>query len=298
MAKAKEAEATSEAQPRQRFETLRAIFWAALIALAIRSFIVEPFKIPSGSMIPTLRVGDYVLVNKFAYGVRLPFTGQLLIPVGKPARGDVMVFRFPDDPSQDFIKRVVGLPGDKIEIRDRRLFINDQLVDRVAQGEYAYAKSDQIDPPVAQRFLERNPEGVEYTVLQFNPETAPREEPTRPWIVPAGQYFMMGDNRDNSADSRRWRHHFVSPEAIKGRAFLIHWSWVIAANDRAQRSFIGDLVYTVWRVVTFQVEEILLPDLLRARAITSTEHEGQFCPQVNIILADLFSSSRQMETKL
>ena len=261
MAKAEEAKAEAKEGgaegERPRFETLRAIFWAALIALAIRSFVVEPFKIPSGSMIPTLLVGDYVLVNKFAYGVRLPFTGQLLIPVGKPKRGDVMVFRFPDDPSQDFIKRVIGLPGDRIEMRDRRLTINGALVERTAQGEYHYPTGDVTEPPSAERFLEKNPEGVEYTVLQWEPESlAGRPEPTGPWVVPEGEYFMMGDNRDNSADSRRWRHTFVSPEAIKGKAFLIHWSWVIAPNDRAQRSFIGDLLFTLWRVVTFQVEEI------------------------------------------
>ncbi len=255
MAKAPEAEASVE-KTRPRFETLRAVFWAALIALAIRSFVVEPFKIPSGSMIPTLLVGDYVLVNKFAYGVRLPFTGQLLIPVGAPKRGDVMVFRFPDDPSQDFIKRVIGMPGDRIEIRDRLLYINGTVVEDSPQGEYVYPSGDNSEPRVAQRFLEHNPEGVEYTVLRFTPEGAPRMEPTGPWIVPEGEYFMMGDNRDNSADSRRWRHSFVSPEAIKGRAFLIHWSWVIAPNDREQRSFLGDLFFTVWRVITFQVEEI------------------------------------------
>jgi signal peptidase I len=257
LAKAKEANGegeSSKAPP--RFETVRAILWAGLIALAIRSFVVEPFKIPSGSMIPTLLVGDYVLVNKFAYGIRLPITGQLLIPVGKPARGDVMVFRFPDDPSQDFIKRVVGMPGDRIEIRDRHVVINGQPIDDKAEGEYKYPANDSAEPRVAQRFLEKNPEGVEYTVLQFIPEQAPRMEPTGPWIVPADQYFMMGDNRDNSADSRRWRHSFVSPEAIKGKAFLIHWSWVVASNDHENRSFIGDLLFTVWRVVTFQVEEI------------------------------------------
>ena len=257
MPKAEEAEASGEkGEARPRFETLRAIFWAALIALAIRSFVVEPFKIPSGSMIPTLLVGDYVLVNKFAYGVRLPFTGQLLVPVGEPRRGDVMVFRYPDDPSQDFIKRVVGMPGDRIEIRDRQLLVNGQAVERVAQGEFVYPRGDSSEPRVAQRFLERNPEGVEYTVLQFMPESLPRMPPTGPWIVPAGQYFMMGDNRDNSRDSRFWQHSFVSPEAIKGRAFLIHWSWVLASDGDGERSFVGDLVYTLWRVVTFQVEEI------------------------------------------
>jgi signal peptidase I len=257
LAKADEANQDGEeTKAPPRFETLRAIFWAALIALAIRSFVVEPFKIPSGSMIPTLLVGDYVLVNKFAYGVRLPFTGQLLIPVGSPARGDVMVFRFPDDPSQDFIKRVIGMPGDRIEMRDRHLYINGNPIQDTAQGVYHYPKNDHSEPAVGERFLETNPEGVEYTVLQFMPEGAPRAEPTGPWIVPQGDYFMMGDNRDNSADSRRWRHSFVSPEAIKGKAFLIHWSWVVASNDHEQRSFIGDLLFTVWRVVTFQVEEI------------------------------------------
>jgi len=183
LAKAKEADADAKeaSAERPRFETLRAIFWAAVIALAIRSFVVEPFKIPSGSMIPTLLVGDYVLVNKFAYGVRLPFTGQLLIPVGTPQRGDVMVFRFPDDPSQDFIKRVIGLPGDKVEIRDRRLTINGKPVEDTPQGEYRYPAGDMTEPPSAERFLEKNPEGVEYTVLQWERETlAGRPEPTAP----------------------------------------------------------------------------------------------------------------------
>ena len=257
MAKAKEANGTgADSKAPARFETLRAVFWAAVIALAIRSFVVEPFKIPSGSMIPTLLVGDYVLVNKFAYGVRLPFTGTLLVPVGQPKRGDVMVFRFPDDPSQDFIKRVIGMPGDRIEMRDHHLFINGNAVDDALQGEYKYPASDHAIPPVAQRFVEKNPEGVEYTVLQYAPENVPMHQPTGPWIVPEGQYFMMGDNRDNSKDSRLWQHSFVSPEAIKGKAFLIHWSWVVASNDHTERSFIGDLVFTLWRVITFQVEEI------------------------------------------
>jgi signal peptidase I len=148
------------------------------------------------------------------------------------------------------------MPGDRIEVRDRQLFINGQVVEHIAQGEYLYPHGDTTEPRAAQRFLERNPEGVEYTVLQFVPEQAPPHQPTGPWIVPAGHYFMMGDNRDNSRDSRLWRHSFVSPEAIKGRAFMIHWSWVLASDGDAERSFVGDLIYTVWRVVTFQVEEI------------------------------------------
>ena len=123
------------AAPRKPFETLRALALAVLLALGIRAFIVEPFKIPSGSMIPTLLVGDYILVNKFAYGVREPFSGRLLVGLGEPARGDVIVFRYPDDPRIDYIKRVVGVPGDVVEIREGRLWVNGQIVDRVSEGE-------------------------------------------------------------------------------------------------------------------------------------------------------------------
>ena len=261
MAKAKnkgrgdEAEATTEVEAKPRFETLRAVLWAAVIALAIRSFVVEPFKIPSGSMIPTLLVGDYVLVNKFAYGVRLPVTGTLLFGGSAPKRGDVIVFRWPDDPRQDYIKRVIGLPGDRIEVIDRRLFINGQLVDRVDEGSYTPPKSEHM-PGAIERYRERNPEGVEYTVLQLQHEAALPGQNGGPWIVPEGQYFMMGDNRDNSRDSRMWNHPYVTPEQIKGRAFMVHWSWVITSAEQAPRSFIGDLVFTAWRVLTFQVEEI------------------------------------------
>ncbi len=254
MAKSESTEVGAPAKP--RFETLRAILWAALIALAIRSFVVEPFKIPSGSMIPTLLVGDYVLVNKFSYGVRLPITGTLLFGERPPARGDVVVFRWPDDPSQDYIKRVIGLPGDRIQIIDRRLWLNGQLVDRIDEGEYPMPSNESPGSASAARFRERNPEGLEYTVLQAPGQIAGPADRRGPWLVPEGHYFMMGDNRDNSRDSRLWDHPFVSPEQIKGRAFMIHWSWVVASAEQAPRSFIGDLFFTLWRVVTFQVEEI------------------------------------------
>jgi signal peptidase I len=260
MARAKSREKDEAGAPaaaeKPRFETIRAVLWAAVIALAIRSFVVEPFKIPSGSMIPTLLVGDYVLVNKFAYGVRLPVTGTLLFGGGAPARGDVVVFRWPDDPRQDYIKRVIGMPGDRIEIKDRRLFINGQLLDRIDEGAYAPPGSAAAAPGAIERFRERNPEGVEYTVLQLRRDPSMPGQSDGPWIVPDGQYFMMGDNRDNSRDSRMWTHPFVTPEQIKGRAFLVHWSWVITSAEQAPRSFIGDLFFTLWRVVTFQVEEI------------------------------------------
>jgi signal peptidase I len=245
-----------EAAAKPRFETLRAIFWAALIALAIRSFVVEPFKIPSGSMIPTLLVGDYVLVNKFAYGVRLPITGTLLFGESPPERGDVMVFRWPDGPSQDYIKRVIGMPGDRIQILDRRLWINGQIVDRIPDGEYTFPGDDGGRPHAVDRYLERNPDGVEYTILQAKGSSPGQADQKGPWVVPENRYFMMGDNRDNSLDSRMWRNAFVSPDQIKGKAFMIHWSWVVASAEEAPRSFIGDLLFTLWRVVTFQVEEI------------------------------------------
>jgi signal peptidase I len=254
-ADAKPKEEGETAKP--RFETLRAVFWAALIALAIRSFVVEPFKIPSGSMIPTLLVGDYVLVNKFSFGVRLPVTGTLLFGESAPARGDVVVFRWPDDPSQDYIKRVIGLPGDRIQIIDRRLWLNGQLVDRIDEGEYTLPAP--LEPGalgVAERYLERNPEGLEYTILQARGDVAGPADRRGPWVVPEGHYFMMGDNRDNSRDSRLWENPFVSPDQIKGKAFMIHWSWLVASAGQAPRSFIGDLFFTLWRVVTFQVEEI------------------------------------------
>ena len=256
MAKSDETANDETPASKPRFETLRAVFWAAVIALAIRSFIVEPFKIPSGSMIPTLLVGDYVLVNKFSYGVRLPITGTLLFGARAPARGDVIVFRWPDDPSQDYIKRVIGMPGDRLQIIDRRLWLNGKLVDRIDEGDFVFPALEAGEPPVAERFLERNPEGLEYTTLQAKGDVAGPADRRGPWIVPEGHYFMMGDNRDNSRDSRLWQNPFVSPEQIKGKAFMIHWSWVVASAEQAPRSFVGDLFFTVWRVVTFQVEEI------------------------------------------
>jgi len=227
VAKAPEAEASVE-KTRPRFETLRAVFWAALIALAIRSFVVEPFKIPSGSMIPTLLVGDYVLVNKFAYGVRLPFTGQLLVPVGAPKRGDVMVFRFPDDPSLDYIKRVVGMPGDRVEYRNKRLWINGTQVAVRQVDDYLSKERMQF----SRRYVETLG-GVDHEIL-IDEDTPSVMAPSRPFphaancnynmngmacTVPPGHYFMMGDNRDNSSDSRVWG--FVPDENIVGRAFFI-----------------------------------------------------------------------------
>jgi signal peptidase I len=235
-------------------ETLRAVLWAALLALAIRSFVIEPFKIPSGSMIPTLLVGDYVLVKKFAYGVRLPVTDTLLFEVGTPQRGDVVVFRYPDNPRQDFIKRIIGAPGDRVEIRENRVWVNGQPLDRIPQGTFEYADGAGAGVS-AQRYTEISPDGAEYTIIRLASGVPPGSG-DGVWLVPEGHYFMMGDNRDNSQDSRRWRNKFVDASQIKGKAFRIHWSWVVSSDPQPERGFLTDLLFTLRQVVTFQVEEV------------------------------------------
>ena len=245
--------AKAEREPKP-FETVRALALAVVLALGIRSFLVEPFKIPSGSMIPTLLVGDYIIVNKFAYGVRDPFAGKLLLPIAEPQRGDVVVFRYPDDPSIDYIKRIVGMPGDKIEMREGRVWVNGQIVDRIAEGDYTYFDFHQGRDIVKLRFREIAPDGAEYTVIRNHRPLGLGH--TRQWIVPRERYFMMGDNRDNSRDSRLWNNPFVTPEQIKGRAIRVHWSWVVGPAGGAERGFVADLLNTLWRMVTFQIEEV------------------------------------------
>jgi signal peptidase I len=236
------------------FETVKALVFAVVLALTIRAFLFEPFKIPSGSMIPTLLVGDYIVVNKFSYGVRLPITGTLVIPVGEPDRGDVVVFRYPDDPNIDYIKRVVGIPGDKVEIRRGRLWVNDQPVDRISEGLFSYMDYRQKREETRDRYREVNESGVEYTIIQDATRShGPGRR--RVWRVPEGKFFMMGDNRDNSRDSRLWNEPFVSGHQLKGRAIFVHWSWVVSSGAPNQ-SFVMDLLNTLYRVVTFQVEEI------------------------------------------
>ncbi|ROR32129.1 signal peptidase I [Inmirania thermothiophila] len=209
----------AEARPAPRepvlVEYARSFFPILLAVLVLRSFLVEPFRIPSGSMMPTLLAGDFILVNKFAYGIRLPVINAKVIDLGRPERGDVVVFRYPRDPSVDYIKRVVGLPGDRIEYRDKQLYVNGRAVPRRYVGEYENG---------ARRYRERL-DGREHDIL-LDPYPAPLRYPCLrdgAYVVPEGHYFVMGDNRDNSNDSRFWCA--VPDRNLVGKAFLIWMNW-------------------------------------------------------------------------
>ena len=179
-------------------ENTEAIIIAIIIAMFIRTFIIQAFKIPSGSMLETLQIGDQILVNKFIYGIKIPFTdGKTLIPVKDPQKGDIIVFKYPEDPSKDFIKRVIATGGDTVEIINKNLYVNDKLI----QDEpYAVHKDKEIIPGI---FSHR--------------------DNLKKFTVPEHKLFVMGDNRDNSHDSRFWG--FVDLTAVRGKALIIYWSW-------------------------------------------------------------------------
>ena len=210
----------------------KSFFPVILIVFLLRSFLVEPFKIPSGSMIPTLLVGDFILVNKYTYGIRLPVINKKIIDLNEPERGDVIVFRYPDDPTIDYIKRVVGLPGDKVAYLNKRLIINGREMPLKDAGEYLLR--DKI------QYLKRYTETLGKTghaIVVDTGETAAtpyaKQFPLREncnynndgvvCTVPPGHYFMMGDNRDNSSDSRVWG--FVPEANIVGKAFFIWFNF-------------------------------------------------------------------------
>jgi signal peptidase I len=203
-------------------------FPVILIVFFLRSFLVEPFKIPSSSMVPTLLVGDFILVNKFTYGIRLPVVNKKIVELGSPERGDVMVFRYPDDPSLDYIKRVVGVPGDRIEYRGKRLTVNDAAVPLRQIDDYLSKERVQF----SRRFVETLGKTEHEILLEDDAPAMGGPGRAFPFAgncnyntgglactVPPGHYFMMGDNRDNSSDSRVWG--FVPDENIVGKAFFI-----------------------------------------------------------------------------
>ncbi|MDR3090239.1 MAG: signal peptidase I [Desulfobulbaceae bacterium] len=222
-------------------EIIETLVIVIVLVFVIRAFVVQAFKIPSGSMLPTLQIGDHLLVNRFAYGLRmpetfdipwishgdydpfkipLPFARQVLLPVGEPKRGDVVVFRYPKDRNIDFIKRVIGLPGDTVEVRDKTLFVNGEK----APDPHAHFTDGPAPDPI------RGPRD------NFGPMT-----------VPEGHIFVMGDNRDNSYDGRFWG--FVPEDDVLGKAFILYWSWdlqqTFTSSERWQSirwRRIGDLI--------------------------------------------------------
>jgi signal peptidase I len=208
---------TEETSQPKRKSTIReyieAILIALLLALFIRTFVVQAFKIPSGSMLNTLLIGDHILVNKFIYGIKDPFSGNTWIPVKKPGRGDVVVFKYPLNPSQDYIKRVIGTEGDQIEIKNKKVYVNGEPQD----DSYAIFLDSKILPAGEQG---RDNMGLK--------------------TVPANSLFVMGDNRDNSYDSRFW--NFVELKAVKGKAFIFYWSWD-KKNFSVRWNRIGHLIH-------------------------------------------------------
>lgn len=208
-------------------ETSNSLISVFFLVLVVRSFVVEPFTIPSGSMLPTLQVHDFILVSKFSYGLRLPITNTKIIPVSEPKRGDVMVFKYPKNQNENFIKRVVGLPGDHIAVRDNVLYVNGKEVDR-------HLISQDKNREAWRREYVENLGGQKHLIWQqgpVNPFSGQLEMPSRTqgeWTVPKGHYFVMGDNRDNSDDSRFWGT--VPEDLIVGKAVFIwmHWKPILS----------------------------------------------------------------------
>ncbi len=205
------------------------------LVFVLRSFLYEPFKIPSSSMVPTLLVGDLILVNKFTYGIRLPIINKRIIEVNDPQRGDVMVFKYPKDMTQDYIKRVIGVPGDKVTYENKRLTVNGKPVEYTALDDYL-----DDEKPIYHKQLQEGLTGVQHRILNDeekptlilgdvsdfpHKEACDYNEDGFTCVVPPGNYFMMGDNRDNSADSRYWG--FVPNENIVGKAFFV---WMNTGN--------------------------------------------------------------------
>jgi signal peptidase I len=198
-------------------EYSKSFFPVILVVFLVRSFLVEPFKIPSGSMMPTLVAGDFILVNKYAYGLRVPLLNNTFFEVGHPERGDVFVFHYPPDPSIDYIKRVVGLPGDRIAYRDKKLYVNGVLQEQTYIEDYSYVGSG-LNMVNAKHYSEQLGDTLHDILIEENSITIDGEV-----VVPPGHYFAMGDNRDNSKDSRVWG--FVPENNLVGRAFMIWWNF-------------------------------------------------------------------------
>jgi signal peptidase I len=206
-------------------EYARSFFPVLLVVLVVRSFLYEPFRIPSSSMMPTLLIGDFIFVNKYEYGLRLPVLNTEIVDFGEPKQGDVVVFRLPADPSTNYIKRLIGMPGDKITYRNKRLYINDELVNLEYLGLY------ETDLGTEVRIAQESLEYVAHDVLLMPYQKS--KEGT--FVVPEGYYFMMGDNRDNSRDSRYPGVGFIPAENVVGRAVRIWMNWDFPASLQWRR---------------------------------------------------------------
>jgi signal peptidase I len=214
----------------------KSFFPIILIVFSLRSFVIEPFKIPSGSMIPTLLVGDFILVNKYTYGIRLPVINKKILDINEPKRGDILVFRYPEDPSIDYIKRVVGLPGDTITYHNKQLIINGEAIKTEYEGDYKYVESgfgyiysdrfsEYLNPESHSILINQDVKGIQFSnVRQFEfRESCKYHRTGFTCEVPPGSYFTLGDNRDSSSDSRYWG--FVPERNIVGKAFMIWWNF-------------------------------------------------------------------------
>ena len=201
-----------KSKKRLLWEYTEAIITALILALLIRAYVIQAFKIPSGSMIPTLVIGDHILVNKFIYGTKIPFSETMVLEFTKPEKGNIIVFKYPEDPTRDFIKRVVAVEGDVVESKNKTIYVNGKQVSEP----YAQHTDNSIRPM-----------GIE-----------PRDN-FGPLIVPKNKYFVMGDNRDQSYDSRYWG--YVDRKDIKGKALILYWSWD-SKNNWVRFARIGRLV--------------------------------------------------------
>ncbi|MDX1837329.1 signal peptidase I [Legionella taurinensis] len=218
-------------QPGKIIEYARSFFPVFFIVLLLRSFLVEPFRIPSGSLEPTLLVGDFLAVNKFAYGLRLPVWEKKIIPIANPKTGEIAVFRWPPNPGYDYIKRVIGVPGDKISYRNKVLYINGQE----ARQTFIEYTTDESSGKAVARYSE-NLNGVDHDIY-VRPDVPASDFEIE---VPPGYYFMMGDNRDDSADSRFWG--FVEDQYLRGKAFFVWMSWN-GKTDSLRWSKIGRFIH-------------------------------------------------------
>lgn len=218
-------------QPGKIIEYSRSFFPVFFLVLLLRSFLIEPFRIPSGSLEPTLLVGDFLAVNKFAYGIRLPVWEKKIIPIANPKTGEIAVFRWPPNPGYDYIKRVIGVPGDKISYRNKVLIINGQE----AKQKFIEYTTDESSGKAVARYSE-NLNGVEHDIY-VRPDVPASDFEIE---VPPGYYFMMGDNRDDSADSRFWG--FVDDQYLRGKAFFVWMSWN-GKTDNLRWSKIGRFIH-------------------------------------------------------